>query len=119
MKLQKINLDFVVSGKVAAIFIASSVSLVIIGILVYIRKQSPWLVIPPPPAEGSPDCCGTFIGITLYGYGIWAVLLVVLYFILRRKENVGSIKIWLVSFLVSIVIATVLIEASFKWSAPI
>jgi hypothetical protein len=115
--LQKINLDFVVSGKVASIFMASCISLIIIGILVYIRKKSPWLVI--PPADVGPDCCGTFIGITLYGYGIWVLLLLVLYFILRHKQNAGSIKIWLISFLVSVLISTIMIEASFKWSAPI
>lgn len=121
--MQKLNLAFVVSGKVAATFISSSIAIIIVGILAYIRKDAsgkmlPALVIPPAPAEGVQECCGTFIGVTLYGYAAWAILWVVLYLKLRHKEKAGSIKVWLIFFLISLAIATILIAATLKWSAP-
>lgn len=96
------------SGKVAAIFIASSISIVMIGIFAYMRKQLPWLEIYSP--------AGTFSGIWFYSYAIWAVLWVSLFLILKRKESAGGIKIWLTLFLISIAISTVLVEASLNWS---
>lgn len=107
MKL-RIQLISEVSGKVAAIFIASSVSIVIIGILTYMRKQLPWLEIYPP--------AGTFSGIWFYGYIIWAILWTGLFFLLRNKEIFGNIKIWLALFLASLAASTLLIEASLNWS---
>lgn len=97
-----------VSGKVAAIFVASSVSIVMIGIFTYLRKQLPWLEIYTP--------AGTFSGIWFYSYVRWAVLWISLYFILRHKQTAGNIRIWLVFFLASLAASTLLIEASLNWS---
>lgn len=104
----KTQLTFHVSGKVAAIFIASSVSIVMIGIFTYMRKQLPWLEIYSPT--------GTFGGIWFYSYIIWAVLWVGLFFILRNRESMGSIKTWSIVFLTSLGVSTVMIEASLNWS---
>ena len=104
----RIQLASEASGKVAAIFTASSVSIVMIGILVYMRKQLPWLEIYSP--------AGTFSGIWFYSYVIWAILWVTLFLILRHKASVGRIKIWLILFLISIATSTVLIELSLNWS---
>lgn len=103
-----IQLTSEVSGKVAAIFIASSISIIVIGIFTYMRKQLPWLEIYSP--------AGTFSGIWFYSYVIWAILWVALFLILRRKESVANIKIWLILFLTSLAVSTILIEASLKWS---
>lgn len=103
-----IQLTSEVAGKVAAIFIASSISIIVIGIFTYVRKQLPWLEIYSP--------AGTFSGIWFYSYAIWAVLWVSLFLILKRKESAGGIKIWLTLFLISIAISTVLVEASLNWS---
>lgn len=97
-----------VSGKVAAIFVASSVSIIMIGIFTYLRKQLPWLEIYTP--------AGTFSGIWFYSYVIWTVLWIVLFFLLRNKENVGNIKTWLILFLASLAFSTVMIEASLNWN---
>lgn len=103
-----IRLASKVSGKIAAVFIASSVSIIMIGIFTYLRKQLPWLEIYTP--------AGTFSGIWFYSYTIWAVSWIVLFFLLRNKENVGSIKTWLILFLASLAFSTVIIEASLNWS---
>jgi hypothetical protein len=104
----RIELATEVSGKVAAIFIASSISIIILGILTYTRKQLPWLEIYSP--------AGTFSGIWFYSYIIWAVLWVVLYFLLRNKQSAGSIRLWLLLFLASLTASSVLIEMSLNWS---
>ncbi len=97
-----------VSGKVAAIFIASSISVVMIGIFAYMREQLPWLEIYSP--------AGTFGGIWSYSYAIWVILWLVLFFTLRHRESAGSIRIWLVLFLISLATSSVLIELSLNWS---
>lgn len=103
-----IQLTSEVAGKVAAIFIASSISIIVIGIFTYVRKQLPWLEIYSP--------AGTFSGIWFYSYIVWAVLWTALFFLLRNKETIGSIKIWLIFFLTSIAFTTIMIEASLQWS---
>lgn len=96
-----------ISGKVAATFIAASAALIMIGILAYFRKQLPWLEIHPP--------VGTFGGIWFYSYIIWAIIWVGLFFILRNRESVGSIKMWLIVFLASLAFCTIMVEASLEW----
>lgn len=97
-----------VSGNVAAAFLSSSGAIVIIGVLTYMRSSSPWLEIYPP--------AGPFSGIWFYSYLPWAVIWLILYFILRRKEGVGSLRLWLIVLLVSLAITSVLVEASLNWS---
>jgi hypothetical protein len=105
----QINLQTAASGKVAAIFISCSLSVLVIGILTLLRSQLAWLEVYPP--------AGTFSGIWLYSYMIWVVLWVGLYIILRHKENIGTIKTWLIFFLASLATTTVLIEVSLNWSS--
>jgi hypothetical protein len=104
----RINLESETSGKVASTFIASSLSILTIGILAFLRKQLPWLEVYPP--------AGTFSGIWLYSYVIWAILWVVLFIVLRRKEKTGTIKAWLILFLATLATTTILVEASLNWS---
>lgn len=104
----KAQLTSYVSGKVAAVFIVSSVSIIMIGIFTYMRKQLPWLEIYSP--------AGTFSGIWFYTYIIWAVLWIGLFLVLRNKENMGTIKNWLILFLISLAVSTLMIEASLNWS---
>jgi hypothetical protein len=107
-KLQ-INLESETSGKVASTFIASSLSILTIGIFAYLRKQLPLLEVYPS--------AGTFSGIWLYSYVIWAILWVALFITLRHREKTGTIKVWLTLFLVSLATTTILIEASLNWSS--
>ncbi|MFQ5970244.1 MAG: hypothetical protein ACE5J2_07120 [Nitrososphaerales archaeon] len=104
----KIELQTVAEGKVAATFIASSIAIIVIGILVFIRKQLPWLELYSP--------AGTFSGIWFYSYVLWGILWLGLFLLLRRRESAGSIKTWLILFFASLAVATVLIEMSLKWS---
>lgn len=106
--MNAITLKMSVEGRVASVFIASSLAVLIIGVLTYLRKQIPWLEVYAP--------AGTFSGIWFYSYIVWALVWVIAYFVLRDKERVGSLKQWLVIFLSSVAIATVLIEISLKWS---
>ncbi len=110
----------ILSGKVMAAFIAASIGLLSIGVLTYLRDNILWLVViwQPTAALG---------GVMLYGYLIWVISWIVLYFTLRnvriKKSNNDSgrttikkdLKVWLIVFFVSLSITTILIEISLKW----
>jgi hypothetical protein len=96
------------SGKVAAAFLAVCISVIILGILSYFRTQLPWLEIYKPIA--------VYGGILVYSYVICGVLWAGLYLVLRQKENIGNLKVWITIFIISIIASTILIEASLKWT---
>ncbi len=104
----KVNSGLEVHGKVAATFLASSIAIIMIGIFTYMRKQLSWLELYPP--------AGTFSGIWFYTYIIWIVVWIISFVILRHKESVWKFRTWLITFLASIAVSTILIEASLKWS---
>jgi hypothetical protein len=93
-------------GKVAAAFLAVCISVIILGILSYFRTQLPWLEIYKPIA--------VYGGILVYSYVICGVLWAGLYLVLRQKENIGNLKVWITIFIISIIASTILIEASLK-----
>jgi plastocyanin len=100
-----------VSGAVAAAIIAASIGIAAMGVLTYIRKEEPfktWLVPYTPTAQ--------YGGIFLYSNIIWGLSWIGLFFALRRKQNVGTLRIWLIFFLVSLGIGTGFAEASLNWS---
>jgi hypothetical protein len=100
-----------VSGGVAAAIIAASLGLVAIGILAYVRADEPfhsWLVVYKPTSQ--------YGGIFLYGNVIWGAIWIGLFFALRHKQNTGTLKIWLIFFLISLAVGTVLVLASLDWS---
>lgn len=96
------------SGKVAAAFLAVCISIIILGILSYFRTQLPWLEIYKPIA--------VYGGILVYSYVICAILWAGFYLVLRQKENIGNLKVWITIFIISIIASTILIEASLKWT---
>lgn len=96
-----------VSGSLAAMFISSSITSLLIGILVYIRKQLPFLEVYA--------AAGTFSGIWLYSYIIWVILWLLGYAALRGRKEIGSLRIWIIVFVISVIIGTLLALASFKW----
>lgn len=97
------------SGKIAAIFIATSVAILMVGILTptWIKLQQPWLEVYKPAAGYS--------GVYFFSHLVWAVLWAGLYFGLRHKEHVGTVKLWLLVFVMSLAIATGLITGSLPW----
>jgi hypothetical protein len=108
------------SGKVMAAFIAASIGLLSIGVLTYLRESIQWLVeIWKPTASLG--------GVMLYGYLIWVISWIVLYFTLRnagikKSNNIRNrttikkdLRVWLIVFFISLSITTVLIELSLKW----
>jgi plastocyanin len=100
-----------VSGAVVAAIIAASVALAAVGVLTYFRKVEPlktWLVPYVPAAQ--------YGGIFLYTKVIWGIAWVGLFFALRHKENMGNMRTWLLFFLISLGIGTVLSVASLDWS---
>ncbi len=107
MIVNKSNLSIQVSGKIFAIFAATSISMIVLGVLTYVRKSNDWLVVYDPT--------GHYGGIFLYCYILWAAMWFVLYIVFRKKENFGSMKIWLIIFIVSTGISTGFIEASLNW----
>jgi plastocyanin len=91
--------------------IAASIGLVALGVLTYIRKVEPfktWLV-PYAPAA-------LYGGIFLYTKVIWGMVWVGLFFALRHRQNMGNLRSWLLFFLVSLGIGTVLAVTSLDWS---
>jgi hypothetical protein len=96
------------SGKVAAAFLAVSISIIILGILSYFRTQLPWLEIYKPIA--------VYGGILVYSYVICGVLWTGLYLLLRQKEKIGNLNVWITIFIISVIVSTILIEASLKWT---
>lgn len=107
MRKLKTQIQILVEGKVAAAFIASSVAIIAIGLLTFLRKQLPWLEFYSP--------AGTFSGIWFFSYALWGILWLGLFLLLRRRERVGSIKTWLILFFGSLAVTTILVEASLKW----
>ncbi|MGI0049348.1 MAG: cupredoxin domain-containing protein [Nitrososphaera sp.] len=100
-----------VSGAVAAAIIAASLGIAAVGALTYVRKMEPfstWLVPYEPTAQ--------FGGIFLYSNVIWGALWVGLFFALRHRQNAGSLRTWLLFFLVSLGIGTGFAETSLNWS---
>lgn len=98
-----------VSGKVASAFLSSSISILLIGILAYFRKQLPFLQVYPPT--------GSLGGIWLYSYLVWIVVWLITYVALRKRETVGSIKGWVAVFITSVVLSTLLVEIGLNWSS--
>jgi plastocyanin len=100
-----------VSGVVVAAIIAASIGLVAIGVLTYIRKVEPfktWLVPYAPAAQ--------YGGIFLYTKVIWGIVWIGLFFALRHRQNMGTIRRWLLFFLISLGVGTALAVASLDWS---
>lgn len=100
-----------VSGAVAAAFLAASISIAAIGVLTYIRDIEPfhtWLVPYTPTAQ--------YGGIFLYSNVIWGILWVGLFFALRRRQEAGTLKTWLVFFVISLAVSIAFVEASLSWS---
>jgi hypothetical protein len=112
----------ILSGKVMAAFIAASIGLLSIGVLTYLRDSILWFVViwKPTAALG---------GVMLYGYLIWVISWIILYFSLRnvriKKSNDNNncgrtkikrdLKVCLIVFFLSLTITTILIEISLKW----
>jgi len=99
--------QFKVSGSLAAMFASTSITSLLIGIFVYFRKQLPFLEVYKP--------AGTFSGIWLYSYIIWIILWLVGYAALRKRKEAGNLRTWVLIFIASVIIGTLLAEASLKW----
>jgi plastocyanin len=100
-----------VSGAVVAAIIAASIGLVAIGILTYFRQVEPlktWLVPYEPTAQ--------YGGIFLYTKVIWGILWIGLFFALRHRQKMGTLRTWLLFFFISLGIGTALAVASLDWS---
>jgi plastocyanin len=100
-----------VSGAVVAAIIAASIALIAVGVLTYFRKVEPlktWLVPYLPAAQ--------YGGIFLYTKVIWGIVWVGLFFALRHKQKMGTMRTWLLFFLISLGIGTALSVASLDWS---
>jgi hypothetical protein len=99
-----------VPGSLAAAFLSSSIAVVLMGIMVYLRGG-----VLKPTLEIYP-ALGTFGGIWLYSYLIWLVLWVILYAVMRARADVGSLAYWVNFFIVAVLLGIVIAEASFEWS---
>lgn len=100
-----------VSGAVAAAIIAASIAIAAMGVLTYFRKVEPlktWLVPYTPTAQ--------YGGIFLYSNVIWGVLWVGLFFALRNRQNFGTLRTWLVFFLVFLGAGSAFAMGSLDWS---
>lgn len=98
-----------VPGSLAAMFFSSSIISILIGILFYVRKQLPALAVY--------SAAGTWSGIALYSYIIWIALWAIGYVALRGRNEVGSLRTWVLVFAVSVIIGTLIIESQLEWAS--
>lgn len=98
-----------VSGSLAAMFFSSSISSILLGILFYVRKQLPFLTVY--------EAAGAWSGIGLYSYLIWIVLWIIGYLVLRGKKEAGSLRTWVLVFVLSVVIGTLIIVSNLNWAS--
>lgn len=100
-----------VSGAVVAAIVAASIGIAAMGVLTYMRKAEPfktWLVPYTPTAQ--------YGGIFLYSNVIWGASWVGLFIALRHRQDAGTLRTWLLFFLISLGIGTGFAEASLNWS---
>jgi len=88
-------------------FFSTSVTSILIGILFYIRNQSPWLAV----YSGA----GTWSGIWLYSYIIWIILWFISYFALRGRKDARSLRTWVAIFTIAVIIGTLIVAANLEW----
>ena len=99
-----------VSGRIAAAFIACSISIISIGILTAIRQIFPfneWLV--PHIALAQ------YGGIFLYSHLLWISSWAILYFGLRNKRHFGNIRQWMIIFIGSVLATTLMMIYVLDW----
>lgn len=102
------NSTLTVPGRLAAAFLSSSIAVVVLGILVYVRGNLTSSLEIYPAA-------GTFGGIWLYSYLFWLLLWGGLYLVLRRREVLGTLPFWVATFLVATLAGILIAVASFEW----
>jgi len=101
-----------VSGSLAAMFSSTSITSILIGVLFYIRNNpsiNTMLQVYAP--------AGTWSGIGLFSYITWIILWLIGYIALRGKKEVGSLRTWLIVFVLSVIIGTLIIEANLEWAS--
>ena len=99
-----------VPGSLAAAFLSSSIAVVLMGVMVYLRGDVLKSTLEIFPA------LGTFGGIWLYSYLIWLALWVVLYVAMRGRDFSGSLRFWINFFVAAVLLGILIVEASFEWS---
>jgi hypothetical protein len=102
--------NFAVPGSLAAAFLSSSIAIILMGVMVYLREEVLNSILGIYPA------LGTFGGIWLYGYLIWLVLWIVLYFALRGRASMGSLSTWINFFVVATLLGILITLASLEWN---
>jgi len=90
-------------------FFSTSVTSILIGILFYIRNQSPWLAV----YSGA----GTWSGIWLYSYLTWIILWLIGYVALRGRKEVGNLRTWVIIFTIAVIIGTAIVAANLEWAS--
>jgi hypothetical protein len=103
--------NFAVPGSLAAAFLSSSIAIILMGVMVYLREEVLNSIL------GIYPVMGTFGGIWLYSYLIWLVLWIVLYFALRRRASMGSLSTWTNFFIVAALLGIFISLASLEWMA--
>ncbi len=99
-----------VSGRIAAAFIACSISIISIGILTAIRQIFPfneWLV--------PHSLLGQYGGIFLYSNLIWIASWILLYFQLKKRITFGHIRYWMIIFIGSVLATTLMMMYVLDW----
>lgn len=98
-----------VPGPIAALFASGSITSIVVAILFYLHHDLPWLAIYPD--------AGTWSGMSLYTYLIFAALWIVGYVALKGKKEVGKMSTWVIILMVSMIIAILVIESQLEWAS--
>lgn len=99
-----------VPGSLAAAFLSSSIAIVLMGVMVYLRGDVLKSTLEIFPA------LGTFGGIWLYSYLIWLALWAILHFTLRGRDFSGSPRFWINFFVAAVLLGILIAEASLEWN---
>jgi hypothetical protein len=97
-----------VPGRLGATFLSSSITVLLFGMMVSCQDGilRPMLALLPMPALGGMICLG---------YLIWFFSWIVLYYILRGRESVGTLPLWTAIVLGATLLSLLIAEVSFAW----
>jgi len=96
-----------VPGRLGAAFLSSSITVLLFGVMVSCRGGilRPLLALLPMPA---------LVGIICMSYLLWAFMWIVLYYLLNRRESVGTLSVWMAIVLGAALLGSLIAEVSFE-----
>jgi len=101
-----------VPGHFGAAFLSNAITVLLFGVMVSCRGGAlrPLLAFLPMPA---------LAGIICVSYLLWALLWIILYYLLNGRESVGTLPVWTTIVLGAALLGSLIAEVSFAWKAAL